>query len=53
MDEKNKAGTDLQTRLTQLSLAVKRSQSIIDSGKRVAIKRHIEALQTTAKEASQ
>ena len=52
MSEKNKAESDLETRLTQLSLAVKRSQSIIDSGKRVAIKRHLEALQTTAKEAS-
>ena len=52
MDEKNKAVTDLETRLTQLSLVVKRSQCIIESGKRVAIKRHLEALQTTAKEAS-
>ncbi|CAB4043808.1 Hypothetical predicted protein, partial [Paramuricea clavata] len=52
MDEKTKAATDLETRLTQLSLAVKRSQSIIESGKRVAINRHLEALQTTAKEAS-
>ena len=34
-------------------MAVKRSESIIESGKRVAIKRHLEALQTTAKEASQ
>ena len=52
MDEKNKAETDLETRLTQLSLVVKRSQCIIESCKRVAIKRHLEALQTTAKEAS-
>ena len=52
MDEKNKAETDLETRLTQLSLVVNRSQCIIESGKRVAIKRHLEALQTTAKEAS-
>ena len=52
MDEKNKAETDLETRLTQLSLVVKRSQCIIESGKQVAIKRHLEALQTTAKEAS-
>ena len=52
MSEKNKAESDLETRLTQLSLAVKRSQSIIDSGKRVAIQRHLEALQTTAKETS-
>ena len=34
-------------------MAVKRSESIIESGKRVAIKSHLEALQTTAKEASQ
>ncbi len=53
MDEKTKAETDLETRLTQLSLAVKRAESIIESGKRVAIKRHLEASQTTAKEASQ
>jgi hypothetical protein len=53
MDEKTKAATDLETRLAQLSLAVKRSQSIIESGKRVAINMHLEALQTTAKEASQ
>ena len=52
MDEKNKAVTDLETRLTQLSLVVKRSPCIIESGKRVAIKRNLEALQTTAKEAS-
>ena len=42
----------METRLKQLSLVVKRSQCIIQSGKRVAIKRHLEALQTTAKEAS-
>ena len=53
MDGKTKAETDLETRLTQLSLAVKRAESIIESGKRVAIKRHLQALQTTAKEASQ
>ena len=52
MDEKIKAETDLETRLTQLSLVVKRSQSIIESGKRVVIKRHLEPLQTTVKEAS-
>ena len=52
MDEKDKAVTDLETRLTQLSLVVKRSQCIIESGNRVAIKRHLEALQTTTKEAS-
>ena len=33
-------------------MVVKRSRCIIESGKRVAIKRHLEALQTTAKEAS-
>ena len=37
MDEKTKAETDLETRLTQLSLAVKKSESIIESGKQVAI----------------
>ena len=53
MDEKTKAASDLETRLTQLSLTVTRSESIINSGKRVATKRHLEALQTTAKEALQ
>ena len=33
-------------------MVVKRLRCIIESGKRVAIKRHLEALQTTAKEAS-
>ena len=52
MDEKNKAETDFQTRLTQLSLAVKRSQSIIDLGKRVAIKTQLalEAIKIAGKE---
>ena len=53
MDEKTKAASDLETRLTQLSLTVTRSESIINSGKRVATKRHLEELQTTAKEALQ
>ncbi|CAB4007532.1 Hypothetical predicted protein [Paramuricea clavata] len=45
--------TDLETKLTQLSFGVKRTQAILDSGKRVAIKRHLEALQTTAKETNE
>ena len=36
--------TDLETKLTQLSIGVERTQAILDSGKRVAIKRHLEAL---------
>jgi hypothetical protein len=45
--------TDLETKLTQLSIGVERTQAILDSGKRVAIKRHLEALQTTAKETNE
>ncbi|CAB3988630.1 Hypothetical predicted protein [Paramuricea clavata] len=44
--------TDLETKLTQLSIGVERTQAILDSGKRVAIKRHLEALQT-AKETNE
>ena len=45
-----KETTDLETKLTQLNIAVERTQAILSSGKRVSIKRHLEALQTTAKE---
>jgi hypothetical protein len=45
--------TDLETKLMQLSIGVERTQAILDSGKRVAIKRHLEALQTTAKETNE
>ncbi|XP_028415553.1 uncharacterized protein LOC114538695 [Dendronephthya gigantea] len=40
----------LETKLTQLKIAVGRTQAILDSGKRVAIRRHLDALQTIAKE---
>ena len=46
----SKETTDLETKLTQLNIAVKRTQAILRSGKRVSIKCHLEALQTTAKE---
>lgn len=46
----SKETIDLQTKLTQLNIAVERTEAILSSGKRVSIKRHLEALQTTAKE---
>ena len=46
----SKETTDLETKLTQLNIAVERTQAILSSGKRLSIKRHLEALQTTAKE---
>ena len=52
MESNSNATTDLEMRLTQLSIVVGRTKAILDSGKRVAIKRHLEALQTTTKEAS-
>ena len=41
--------TDLQTKLTQLNIAVERAEAILSSGKRVSIN-YLEALQTAAKE---
>ncbi len=49
MESNSNAMTDLETRLTQLSIVVGRTKAILDSGKQVAIKRHLEALQTTTK----
>ena len=45
--------TNLNTKLTQLKIGVERTKNILDSGKRVAIRRHLEALQTTAKETNE
>ncbi len=45
--------TNLDTKLTQLSMAVKRTGNILDAGKRESIKRHLETLQTIIKEANQ
>ena len=36
---------ELETKLTQLNLAVQRSEKILASGKRETIKRHLETLQ--------
>ena len=44
---------DLETKLTPLELAVGKSTSVLSAGKRVSIKRHLEALQTTANEANE
>ena len=46
----SKETKDLQTKLTQLNIAVERTEAILSSGKRVSIERRLEALQTTAKE---
>ncbi len=45
--------SNLATKLTQLQIATEKSQVVLSTGKRVAIKRHLDALQTTANEASQ
>ena len=45
--------TGLETKLTQLKMGVDRTEAILNSGKRAAIKRNLEALQTTAKETSE
>ena len=45
--------TNLDTKLTQLTMAVKRTGKILDAGKRESIKRHLETLQTIIKEANQ
>jgi hypothetical protein len=45
--------TNLDTKLTQLSMAVKRTGNILDAGKRESIKRHLGTLQTIIKEANQ
>ena len=44
---------NLETKLTQLTLAVKRTGNILDAGKRESIKRQLETLQTIIKEANQ
>ena len=45
--------TNLDTKLTQLTMAVNRTGKILDAGKRESIKRHLETLQTIIKEANQ
>ena len=45
--------TNLDTKLTQLTMTVKRTDKILDAGKRESIKRHLETLQTIIKEANQ
>ena len=44
---------DLKTKLTQLDLAVEKSKKILSAGKRLTIKRHLQALQKTANEANE
>ena len=44
---------ELETKLMQLDLAVEKSKTLLSAGKRVAIKRHLQALQTTANEANE
>ncbi|CAB4033381.1 Proto-oncogene tyrosine- kinase receptor Ret, partial [Paramuricea clavata] len=44
---------NLETKLTQLEIATEKSKTLLSSGKRVAIKRHLDALQTTANEANE
>ncbi|XP_028414003.1 uncharacterized protein LOC114536864 [Dendronephthya gigantea] len=44
---------DLDTKLTQLKITVERTNNILDSGKRVTIKRHLETIQAIAKDANQ
>jgi hypothetical protein len=51
MDGKKLA--NLETKLTQLEIATEKSKTLLSSGKRVAIKRHLDALQTTANEANE
>ena len=51
MDGKELA--NLETKLTQLEIATEKSKTLLSSGKRVAIKRHLDALQTTANEANE
>ena len=45
--------TALETKLTQLSMATKRTASILDAGKIEPIKRHLETLQTIVRETNQ
>lgn len=51
MDGKER--TNLVTKLTQLEIAIEKSKVLLSAGKRVAIKRHLDALQTTANEANE
>ena len=44
---------DLETKLTQLDLAVEKSKTLLSAGKRLTIKRHLQALQKTANEANE
>ena len=44
---------DLETKLTQLGIGLKRTSTILDAGKSESIKRHLETLQTIAKETDQ
>ena len=45
--------TDLETKLTQLDLAVEDSKTLLSVGKRLTINRHLQALQKTANEANE
>ena len=45
--------SNLATKLTQLQIATEKSETLLKAGKRVAIKRHLAALQTTANEANE
>ena len=53
VDEGGKELANLATKLTQLEFAVGRSETLLSAGKRVSIKRHLQALQTTANEANE
>ena len=53
VDEGGKELANLATKLMQLELAMGRSETLLSAGKRVSIKRHLQALQTTANEANE
>ena len=44
---------DLETKLTQLDLAVGKSKTLLSAGKRLTVKRHLQALQKKANEANE
>ncbi|XP_028409269.1 uncharacterized protein LOC114531864 [Dendronephthya gigantea] len=48
-----KEQTNLVNKLTQLKIATEKSKTLLRAGKRVAIKRHLDALQATANEANE
>lgn len=51
--ETNAKDMELETKLTQLKLAVQRSEKILESGKRETIRRHLETLQSVNRSSNQ